>query len=66
MEAVNACQAFALKFSVPPSRSVVSLTRITPARPTSTQLPPLPPSISCVKSSGRLDLKELTFPYLRG
>jgi hypothetical protein len=40
---VNAFHASAVKLSVPPSRSVVSLTRITPSWPISTQLPPSDP-----------------------
>ena len=40
IEATNACQAPAVSVSVPPSRSVVSRTRIMRSWPTSTQLPP--------------------------
>lgn len=39
--ATNSCHAEALKASVPPSRLVVSRTRITPSLPTSTHAPPL-------------------------
>lgn len=36
----NVCQVSAVKASVPPSRSLVSRTRITPSLPTSTHCPP--------------------------
>lgn len=47
----NVCHVLALKDSVPPSRSVVSRTRIMPSLPTSTHAPPLLPLYDDLRQS---------------